>query len=247
MYHVVIYQANTFGVTNFDSAPVTDTWLAIQNGHYLPQESLKLFGGWFGGINLTAVSLVTPRSRAVVPPRLYPIQQTLLPPDRPHIYDRRSNPFTLNAIEEVSVTFNIGGAANAFTTAVLFVGEMLDPVPPGDVFSLHGTATTAAVANAWTQVNVVWDQTIPSGKYTVVGSQVQSATAIAHRWYFRNRPLKPGFISLTSLGNISDPSYYFGGWGSLGSFDTTVYPFLEVFCNGADAAHDVVINMVKVA
>lgn len=246
MYHVLALQANTFGQTNYDSVPLSDSWIGIQNGHFFPQKQLMLFGGWFGGVNLTAITLVTPRSRMVVPPRLYPIQASLLPPDRPHIWDRRNNPFTLNATEEISMQMNIGGAANAYNTAILFVGESLDPVPSGDIYSLHGTSTTAAVANQWTTVPVQWDQTIPSGTYTVVGSQHQSTNAIAHRFNFRNPPNRPGFLSITGLGNITDPSYYGGGWGALGQFNTTAYPFVDVLCNAADAAHDFVMNMVKV-
>lgn len=247
MLHVLAYSANTFGVTNYDSTPTPDSWIPIQNGHYLPPKMLKLFGGWFGGANLTAVTLVTPRSRQVVPPRLTPIQASLLPPDRPHIYDRRSNPFTLNAIEEISLQMNIGGAANAVNTGILFVGDTIDPVPPGDVYSLHGTSTTAAVAGQWTQIAVTWDQTIPAGDYVVIGSQHQSTNAIAHRYYFRYAPNKPGFLSVSAVTNITEPSLYYGGWGAFGKFNTVAYPFIEVYCNGTDAAHDVIMNMVKVA
>lgn len=245
MYHVAVYQCDSFAQTNLDMTPAQDTWLAIQNGHYLPQEQLKLYGGWFGGVNLTALTLVTPRSRMVVPPRLYPIQQALLPPDRPHIWDRRTNPFTLNAVEEISMQANLGGTAAAYTTVVLFMGESLDPAPPGDPYTLHGVSTSTANANAWTQIGITWDQTIPAGTYTVIGTQHQSATAICHRLNFRQKGLRPGFLSLNSLGNMTDPSYYFGGWGSLGTFTTTVYPFFEVFCNGADAAHDICMTMIK--
>lgn len=246
MYHVLGYQANTFGQTNFDSTPFQDTYVPIQNNHYLPPIPMKLFGGWFGGTLLTSLTLVTPKTRMVVPPRLYPIQQTTLPPDRPHIWDRRANPFVLNAIEEVSVQMTVGGAAAAPTTAILFAGDQLEPVPPGDVYSLHGVSSTPAVANAWTQVAITWDQSLPAGNYTIVGSQHQSANAIAHRWYFRTSPMKPGFLSINSLGNITDPSYYYGGWGALGTFNTTAYPFVEVLANAADASHDFVMNFVKV-
>lgn len=246
MFHVLTYTANTFGVTNFDTSPVADNWVGIQNGHYFPQRDLRLFGGWFGNVNLTKVTLVTPQSRRVVPPVLYPIQATLLPPDRPHVWDRRTNPFTLRAIEEISLQINMGGAANAIFTGVLFVGDQLNPVPAGDIYSLHGVSTTAAVANTWTVVNVTWDQTIPSGQYMVIGSQHQSTNAIAHRFNFRDPVMRPGFLSLTSLGNITDPSYYQGGWGSLGQFNTTAYPFVEVYCAAADASHDIVMNMIKI-
>lgn len=246
-YHVVAYSANTFGVTNWDSTPVTDAWLGIQNGHYFPPQPLYIVGGWLGGANLTKVTLVTPRSRQVVPPVIYPIQGALLPPDRPHIVDRRGNPFLLNPVEEVSVQMNIGGAANAVNTAILLLNDSpnLAPVPQGDLYTLHGTSTTAAVAGAWSQVAIVWDQTIPAGTYTVIASQHQSTNAIAHRWFFKNQILRPGFLSVGALTNITDPSYYYGGWGVLGTFNTTAYPALEVYANGADAAHDVTMTMIK--
>lgn len=246
MYHTIAYTANTFGQTNFDSTPVPDTWVPIQNGHYLPPVSLKLFGGWLGGVNLTGVTLVTPKTRAVVPPRLLPLQNTLLPPDRPHVFDRRHNPFVLNAYEEVSVQMNVGGAANAVNTALFFVGDSLDNVPAGDVYTLHGVSTTPAVALNWTQLAVTWDQTIPAGRYMIIGSQVQSTNAIAHRWYFRYSNMKPGFLSVQAVTNITDPTYYQGGWGALGYFDAPVFPFLEVLCTAADASHDVTMNMVKI-
>lgn len=246
-FHVVAYTANTFGQTNFDMNPVTDAILAISNGHYLPHIPLYSYGGWFSGTLLTAIRLVTPRSRQVVPPAMYPINILTLPPDRPHIFDRRSNPFTLNAVEEVSVQCNLGGAANALTTAVFFWGTSIDPVPGGDIYSLHGTATTSAVALGWTQINVAWDQTIPAGTYAMIGSQHQSTNAIAHRWVFKNQILRPGFLSQTALGNMTDPSIYYGGWGQFGQFNTYTYPNVEVFCNGTDAAHDVVMNIIKVA
>lgn len=245
MYHVLIYNNSAFNVSNSDATPISDNWIGIQNGHYFPQQDLQLFGAWIGGAALTRVTLVTPQSRRVVPPVMYPIDQAVLPPDRPHIWDRRTNPFTLRAVEEISLQMNIGGTVGGANTAVLFAGDGLVQAPRGDIFSLHGVSTTPAVIGQWTVINVLWDQTIPSGTYTVIGSQVQSPNAIAHRWNFRSPVMRPGFLSITSLGKITDPSYYWGGWGALGTFTTTAYPFIEVYCNAADAAHDVVMNFVK--
>lgn len=246
-YHVVAYSANTFGVTNFDATPLPDQWITIQNGHYLPHIPLYFYGGWFGGTNLTAVTLVTPRSRMVVPPRLYPLQGAPIPPDRPHIIDRRKNPFTLNAVEEVSLQINVGGAANALNYLVMFWGNSLDPVPQGDLYTLHGTTTVAAVAGAWTLVSPIWDQTIPAGNYAVVSTQHVSANGVAHRLFFKDQLMRPGFLSMNAATNIGEPSYYFGGWGKLGEFNTTAYPTWEVLCNGADASHDVTMTMVRVS
>lgn len=245
-YHVVGYTANTFGVNNFDAAPLADPILAISNAHYLPQIPLQLFGGWISGTLLTAATLVTPKSRQIVPPRLFPIQGTTLPPDRPHILDRRANPFTLNAVEEVSMLFNLGGAANALTYAILFVGTSLDPVPSGDIYTLHATSTTAVTANVWSQLTVTYDQTIPAGMYAVICTQHQSTNAVAHRLIFKDSVWRPGGISQTAITNYSWSDYYVGGMGSLGRFNTYTFPSWEVLCNGADAAHDVVLFCIRV-
>jgi hypothetical protein len=247
MFHVAVYSANTFGVNNFDLTPVSDAILTISNGHYLPNVNMSLFGGWFGGVNLTAVRLVTPTSRQVVPPPMYPIQGAVIPPDRPHVFDRRSSPFPLNMVEEIALQANIGGAANALNYAVLFMGPSIDPIPSGPIYSLHGTATTAAVTGSWTQLAITWDQTIPAGTYTIIGSVHQSTNAICHRWITKNGWYRPGTLSVSSLTNISIPDMYYGGWGSWGQFQTYTYPLCEVMCNGTDAAHDVTMNIVKVA
>lgn len=246
-FHVVAYTANTFGAASFDMQPASDAIMSIQNNHYLPHVQLMQFGGWFGGVNLTSIKLVTPRSRQVVPPPMYPIQAVAIPPDRPHIFDRRGNPFMLNAVEEVSIQATLGGTANALTSAVLFWGTSMDAVPAGDVYTLHGTASTPVTALTWSQIAITWDQTLPAGTYAMIGSVHQSPNAIAHRWIFKDQMLRPGFLSVTSLQNISEPSLYFGGWGKFGQFNTFTFPVLEVLANGADGAHDVTMNIVRVA
>jgi hypothetical protein len=246
-YHVIGYTANTFGVNNYDSSPLQDAIMPINNAHYFPWIPLNFYAGWFSGTLLTAAQLVTPTTRQIVPPRLYPINAFATPPDRPHMYDRRSSPWSLNAAEEISMQFNLGGAANAFTNAVMFVGTSLDPVPVGNVYTYHGVSTNVAAVNAWTQIAIVWDQPIPNGTYVVTASQHQSATGVAHRLIFKDQQLRPGMISLTSLTNIGWPEYNMGGMGKLGQFTTTTPPIMEVWCGAADASHDIVLSMIRVA
>lgn len=247
MYHVLAYTSNTFGVTNFDTTPVQDAIMTIQNNHFFPWMPMSLYGGWFSGTLLSAAILVTPTTRQIVPPRLYPINAFAAPPDRPHMFDRRSNPFNLNAMEEISLQVNLGGAANAIQYGILFVGTSLDPIPAGNIYTLHGTSTTAVVANSWTQLQVTYDQTIPAGTYVVISTQHQSANGVAHRLIFKDQIWRPGMLSLTSLTNIGWPEYNIGGMGKLGQFTTTTYPTWEILAGAADAAHDVMFNMIRIA
>lgn len=246
-WHVLIYQGSGVSTATTDMTPVPDPIVAIQNGHYLPHQDLFLYGAWAGGTTLDSATIVTPRSRQVVPPRMYPIDATLEPPDRPHIIDRRMNPFKLNAVEEISIQTTYSSTTSTASYFVMLVGTGQQGVPAGDIYSLHGTATTAAVANAWTQLAITWDQTIPAGTYAVVGSNHVSASAVAHRFIFKDAILRPGFLSLQSIADMTAPDYYTGGWGLLGQFNTYTYPAIEVLCETTDASHDFVMNFIKVA
>ena len=246
-YHCLAYSSTIAGGTNVDTTPLPDPVLPISNAHYFPNVDMNFYGGAFFGSALTRVTLTTPKSRTIVPPVLVPLNGSMNTGDRVHIVDRRNNPFRLNMVEEVSLLINNSGATSASNVLVMFWGTSLDQVPAGDIYSIHGLSTTPAVPGQWTQLNMGWDQTLPQGTYTVIGSQHLGATAIAHRFFFRPQLFRPGFVSVQSGSNITEPSYYFGGWGVLGSFNTYTWPVVEVLCGSNDVAHDVVMNMIKTA
>jgi hypothetical protein len=244
MLHTLAYTSEDLSAGSVDMTAVPDNWVPIQNGHYLPPQDLFLFGAFSFGDTLTAVQLVTPKSRMIVPPFMYPLVGALAPPDRLHVYDRRSNPFRLSSVEEIQLLGTAGSAEDDII--VLLVGDRIDPIPAGDIYALHGTSSDSAVDGVWTQVAVTWDQNLPAGTYAVVGSQHVATNCVAHRFNFPGQIMRPGFSSLVSLADISEPSYYYGGWGVLGKFVTYAFPLLEVLCAGTDGSHDFVMNLIKV-
>jgi hypothetical protein len=246
MYHVLAHTLNTYGVTNTDMTPIADDIFTISNGHFLPDRDVSLYGAYVSSANLQRSQIVTPKTRQVVPPIIYPIQTSLLPPTRPNWMDSRVQPFMLRAVEEIALQVTIGGAANERSYGLLFVGTGLDHVPSGDIYTIHGTSTTAAVASTWTSLAMTLDQTLPAGIYALISSQIQSTNAIAHRWIFKDQSFRPGFLSVTSLGNLTDRDWYRGGMGMLGKFSTVTYPIPQVLCNAADNAHDILISFVRI-
>jgi hypothetical protein len=247
MYHVAAYKGSTHAQSSFDLTAIQDNILTIQNGHILPDVDMKLFMACGLAVDLTAMILVSPHLRQIVNPRVYPINASVTPPTRPQLVDRRLNPWIMKAVEEFQVQVNVGGAADETIFSILLIGDRLEMVPAGEVYSLHGSGTTAASSGAWTSEPIVWDQNLPAGTYIAISSQVQSTNAVAHRWTFKGQFLRPGFLSVTSLTNITFPEWYNGGMGAMGQFNTYTMPNLEVLCNAADAAHDVTLSCIKVA
>lgn len=244
--HVLAYTGSSHDAT-VDATPVPDDIFTVMNGHFFPPNPLKLFAFYAGGTILNSVQLVTPSTRQISIPRMVPVSLVVAPPTDPNVIDLRMNPLSLNALEEISLLNTLGtNASNLPFVNVLFVGDQLQPPQRGDILTLHGTATTAAVAFGWTSITITWDNTLPSGTYAIVGAQVISATAIAHRFIFKDSVYRPGFLSVGSAGIRTAFDYYRGGMGTLGMFTTTTYPTLQVLCSGTDAAHDVVLSIVKV-
>lgn len=248
MFHVLAYQGSSHDVVGLDATPVPDDIFTISNGHFLPQMDLNLYGGYFGGNLLSYTQLVTPTTRQISIPRLLPISATILPPTDPNVVDLRMNPLHLRAIEEISMLNTLGtNASNLPFVNLLFVGKSLDPVPMGDSLTLHGTSTTAAVSLTWTSIQITYDTTLPAGTYAIVGAQIQSTNALAHRFIFKDQIFRPGFLSVNAFGLRTGWDYYRGAMGLLGTFTTVTYPTLQVLCNGADAAHDVTISIIRIA
>jgi hypothetical protein len=248
MYHVLAYQGSSHDVVGLDATPVQDDIFSIQNGHFLPQNDLLLYGLYCGGNLLQYTQLVTPTTRQISIPRMIPISSTILPPTNPNMVDMRGQPFHLRAIEEISMLNTLGtNASNLPFVNLLFVGNSLVPVPQGDIYTLHGTSTTAAVSLAWTSISITYDTTIPAGTYAIIGCQHISTNALAHRFIFKDQIYRPGFVSVTSAGNRPNWEYYRGGMGQLGTFTTVTYPTIQVLCNGTDASHDITLSIVRIA
>jgi hypothetical protein len=247
MFHVLAYQGSSHDIVGLDATPIPDDIFTIQNGHFLPQYDLQFYGGYFGGSILSYVQLVTPTTRQISIPRLVPINAAVVPVTNPNMVDLRLNPLRLRAVEEISLLNTLGtNAGNQPFINVLFVGKSLDPIPQGDILTLHGTSTTAAVVNAWTSLAITYDNTLPAGTYAIIGAQVQSTNAIAHRFIFKDQWLRPGFLSVSSATNRLNWDYYRGAMGLLGTFTTTTYPTLQVLCASADATHDVTFSIIRV-
>jgi hypothetical protein len=248
VFHVLGYQGSSHDVTNLDATPIQDDIFTVQNGHFLPSMDLNLYGGYFGGTILNNTQLVTPTTRQISIPRMIPVSATVSPPTDPNVIDMRLNPLRLRAVEEISLLNTLGtNASNLQFINILFVGTSLDPVPAGDILTLHGTATTTAVALGWTSLNTIYDTTLPNGTYAIIGAQVISTTAIAHRFIFKDQIFRPGFISTTGVANRTAWDYYRGAMGRLGTFTTTTYPILQTLCVSADTTHDVTYFIVRVA
>lgn len=230
----------------FDMAPVVDAQIQIQNSHFLFQQDMYLLWAAAMGATITKCRLVTPSTRLVSSPYIRPLTGAAIPGNPQQVANYLLHPFTLRGREETQMLLDSTAAAGEQDTVIALVADSPPtPAPQGQVFTFLGTSTTAAVANAWTQLTMTWIDILPDGIYTVIGLEHQSANAQAARISFDNQFFRPGTLSQPSLVGQQDMDVFRVNRFVMGQFRQTRMPIVEVLCNGADAAHNVWLSMVK--
>lgn len=247
MFHLLAYAAS-IAQTNFvDIAAISDQIITIQNGHFLPPKNMRLLAAAFLSATANRARIVSPKIRQVTTSDLIrPVNVGALPVDRHKLADFRNNPFLIMGLEELEVDGLQTSAGNEDAAAFLWLTEGLVPPPAGDVYTFRGTSTTAAVANTWTDITVTWNDILPTGRYAVVGMECQATNQRAARLILPNQFYRPGCLAIAAIGDKSDDMFMKGGLGKWGEFESTDMPRVQVFNNGTDNAHVVMLDLVRI-
>lgn len=247
MHHTSAFSLSIAQATELDVTAVFDGTITVQNGHLLPPVDMPIRYIAAMSVNLQRARIVTPTLRVPSTPYIRPIMRAVVPNDPQRFAMYLDNPLMLKAMEEFQILAVQGGAAAEVVTAIVGLGVDNRPAPQGNIISMRGTSTTAAVANAWTQVNVTWQDTIPAGVYAVVGLEHQSTTGKGARLNILNQYWKPGCVSTPGIGDFGNEIFRRGQLGEWGRFNANYLPVPEVLCNAADASHEFYLYFVRVA
>lgn len=247
MHHLLAWRLSLADATETDVTPVQDSIWAIQNAHFFPSVDWQLLAFYFGAATPTRARLVTPAFRQITTPFIRPLNTDIVPGNLPSIADYRTNPLRLRALEEIQLlgTQTTGGAAVVAAVAAVTKTGM-QPMVSGDIFTMRGTGTTTAVAGSWTAVPVTWQDTLPNGRYAIVGGVFQGATAVAGRFILENQIERPGGLGVSALDLNTSPIFAKGNMGIWGTFDGNRMPNLEYLCNAADTAQEFYMDIVKI-
>jgi hypothetical protein len=253
MFHLALYSASIAnGSVLVQVAQVADVVVAPSgNGFLVPGIVNKLMRVAAFGTNLTRVQLTSASLRDYAPFDVGPVNVGTLVATPANFADFSNNPIPLAVNEELDA-FGVQSNAGAqrITVGVWFCDG---PVRSNDqrAFTVHWTATTTLVANAWTAAPITFDNGIPSGTFAIVGSRMISAGAAFHRWIPRGGPAyRPGgFAGQAQSFNPLDGSRwsdYVSNWGEWMRFTNTTPPQCEVFSISADTTEEGYLDLVQV-
>ena len=241
MFHLIAWRESIADIIEADVAPVNDGIWAIQNNHFLPQrDGLLQFVRYGAAGTNTQARLNSPTFRQQSSPWIRPVEAAIVQADKMQVADYRARPLGIKGLEELEFLGQqtTGGAAVVVGIAGVSEGP-LQPAPNASVIPMRGTGTTVAVAGAWTQCPITWQDTLPAGIYAVVGLEFVGVTALAARVIFEDQVPRPGCVGSGLLATGSNDIFLGGRLGIWGRFNSNRMPNVEVLCNAADTAQTV--------
>lgn len=199
--------------------------------------------------NGTAARINAPSLRSLVLPEVQPIKvgTTTATGDGPIEYWNKG-PRLVNA-EGFQPEISRGGAGAGDCYAGIWIGPSYTPARSGRAFTLPATSALTTVKGAWVLGALTLGQSLPAGRYAVVGMAAQWAGALYARLVYPGAALyRPGVVGQVAYGDYPwTQSWRMGQGPDFGEFVFNSQPSIEVFSTAAAAVTVTVwLDLVKI-
>lgn len=248
MFTVIAFTESQDSATLVNVAALADPHVRVSGDDIIvPEDMNRIIAVCVIGPNVTRSQLVSPSLRRFVNQELGPISVGALPTTPQVLVDLRGTPIPLETDEALNAQAAEDGAgATRATVLVLLSDGQLAP-PQGEVRTVRVTNATTLVANAWTNGALTFDQTLPRGRYAIVGARFRSTNLQGWRFVFVGGIWRPGGIGNALVSALDHAMFRYGGLGVWGEFEHNTPPTVDFLANGADSSQTGELDLIKVA
>jgi hypothetical protein len=155
------------------------------------------------------------------------------------------SPIAVAADEALNFAILSDPAAAAIHYGLLWLADKALERVNGNIFTVRATATVAQTTTTWVNGNLTFSQTLPAGRYRIVGMRARSADAVAARLVFPEQVARPGVPVLNAIGDNDPWTFRYGYAGVFGEFPHTNPPTVDVL-GGAAAAQTFMLDLIRV-
>ncbi len=215
---------------------------------YIPKTYNKIIAAIAGGEKLRRARLSSPSLRAFSIHYLDPVaaEDGADNPRSMSFHPESVIPLITTEALNAEVYSGVGGATTYdYWVAVLLAEAVVTPVR-GDIRTIRFTTSGTPVAKAWTNLTITFAETLPVGRYRVVGCDLQSGSGVAFRLVpVEGVPYPGGFTHWSH--SVAIPQQRKGALGVWMEFDAYTPPSIDVFHTGTDTPTAGYIDLIKVA
>ena len=158
------------------------------------------------------------------------------------LHDRRSNPLSLDVSEKL----------NACTVHTLdgwcfvwLADKAIDPVR-GEIHTVRCTTGHTTAGDAWQNVALTLSQTLPAGRYQIVGMRAVGTNLLAARLVLIGDSWRPGVPAGASVNSNEPEQFMHGNFGVMGEFEFDQPPSVDLIGTGVTAAEEIYLDLIQV-
>lgn len=235
------------GDTDNDLTALADPQVTQQNSHHLLNRDSLLLAAYGLGTSMTTVRMETPKLREFINPNICPVDRAAVPPDEPNVCFYSDYELMLRAGEEISVkASNNLGAATEQATVIIWTGDRPASPSPASIYTLRCTYSITGILNGFASGSLTFTQTLPTGRYEVVGMHAFGTALVAARLILPGFSHRPGVVAGATAGLNTSRGFRKGQMGVFGEFTNVALPAVEIFTNAAGASTgDVYLDLIQ--
>lgn len=240
------YESTTGAVTLTKIDALADPHIRVSGDDIWVPEALPTLAGYMVlTANGTRARLESPTLRTLVPIDVAPLNLATEPASPPVCVLQPHAPKPVGGGEALNLLVT-ATAANKIVGLVWFADGPISPAA-GEIFTVKATASQTLTAYSWTNGALTFTETLPSGRYQVVGMRAKSAGLIAARLVFPGFAWRPGCIGCDAYSDIDAPEMRLGKMGVWGEFDHDLPPTVDFLSISADTSEEVWLDLIKIA
>ncbi len=250
--HVVVFSSSVLSSGSLQAiTPVADPTVTIgSNNLYVPSKyNLVLFAaGFCGAAAATRQQLRAPSLRELYYPEITPANVTGSFSGGGFYSNFAGNPISLQTNEGLNFFSDGGGDGTTAQRAygIVIFGDSPPALQKGKIFPLYATTAIQAAVDGWASGVITLSQTLPVGKYDIVGMRVNGAGLVAARLIFigGSAVTRPGVFCTDVVSREDFMQFRDGDNGILGTFDTSTPPSLELI-GGTSSSQNIILDLIK--
>lgn len=248
MHHLIAFTGTQpIGATLAKLPALQDQVVPINssNNFIMPQD-FDVLAAYVQGPAVVNAQLATPSLRTVVLPFLQPVEAAGAPPDKPNVIYYYGNSPTLPRLDELQLNTSNVNAGTDLEFALIWLSDRNQQLQSGRIYTALATAANTTANKVWTNSTIAFNQTLPGGRYMIVGMDVIGANLLAARLVLPGLNLRPGCLARTAYTNTPSPLFRSGALGNYGWFDSIAPPTIDFLGTAAPTAQDIFLDLIKI-
>lgn len=229
--------------------PVADQHVTVSGDDLTVPELNRILGALAFSSNIEEAQISSPSLRRMFLHDLFPIWTAdylaqLLPP----YSDMKENPLTLERGEKMNFLIDNGGNSE-YGVGLVWLCDGT-PVPAkGEIRTIRATITGGNSAYKWINQALTLSQTLPVGRFAVVGMHVQPGneqSMMAARLVFKGGDWRPGVMGGFARIDLRPPEFRNGGLGIWGEFESDSPPTVDYMTKAASGTIIIYLDLIQI-